>query len=191
MRLAARLLLWLALIAALAFAARALWHSRWMEVPRTTWELSRMPPPTALPVPVQGVRARGVADTFGAPRGRDRKHQGIDIFAPRGTPVRSATRGVVVAVREGGLGGRVVWVLGPGGERHYYAHLQGWAPGLGEGRVVQAGDLLGFVGDSGNAKGTPPHLHYGIYGARGAYDPLPLLRASATSARLDRPAARQ
>ncbi len=186
MRLAARLLLWLLLMAALAFAARALWRSRWMEVPRTTWELSRMPPPAALPVPVQGVRARAIADTFGAPRGRDRSHQGVDIFAPRGTPVRSATRGVVVAVREGGLGGRVVWVLGSAGERHYYAHLEDWAPGVANGRVVQAGDLLGFVGDSGNAKGTPPHLHYGIYGAPGAYDPLPLLRAGAAPARLDR-----
>jgi murein DD-endopeptidase MepM/ murein hydrolase activator NlpD len=179
MRLLARLLLWLLLIAALALAARALWQSRWMEVPRTTWELSRMPPPTALPVPVEGIAARRIADTFGAARGRDRSHQGVDIFAPRGTPVRSATRGVVFAVREGGLGGRVVWVLGPAGERHYYAHLDGWAPGLADGRVVQPGDLLGFVGDTGNAKGTPPHLHYGIYGTQGAYDPLPLLRADA------------
>lgn len=181
MRNLARLLIWLAVIAALALGARALWHSRWMEAPRTAWELSRMPPPTALPVPVEGVSARRIADTFGAPRGRDRSHQGVDIFAPRGTPVRSATRGVVAAVREGGLGGRMVWVLGPAGERHYYAHLEDWAPGLGEGRVVQAGDLLGFVGDSGNARGTPPHLHYGIYGADGAYDPLPLLRAGAAS----------
>ena len=182
MRGAARMLLWLLAIAALLLGARMLWYSRWMEVPRTTWELSRMPRPTSLPVPVQGVEAARIADTFGAPRGRDRTHQGVDIFAPRGTPVRSATHGVVVSVREGGLGGRQVWVLGPAGERHYYAHLEDWAPHLADRRIVQAGEVLGFVGDSGNAKGTPPHLHYGIYGPQGAYDALPLLRASAGGA---------
>ncbi len=182
MRGAARMLLWLLAIAALLLGARMLWYSRWMEVPRTTWELSRMPRPTSLPVPVQGVEAARIADTFGAPRGRDRTHQGLDIFAPRGTPVRSATHGVVVSVREGGLGGRQVWVLGPAGERHYYAHLEDWAPHLADRRIVQAGELLGFVGDSGNAKGTPPHLHYGIYGPQGAYDALPLLRAGAGGA---------
>lgn len=175
----ARLLPWLALIAVLSLAARVLWLSQWMEVPRIKWELSRMPPPTALPVPVDGVRASRIAATFGAPRGRDRQHQGVDIFAPRGTPVRSATPGVVLAVREGGLGGRVAWVLGPAGERHYYAHLAGWAPGMEDGRVVRRGELIGFVGDTGNARGTPPHLHYGIYGGHGAYDPLPLLHAGA------------
>lgn len=178
----ARLLCALLLLAMLAMGARMLWHSHWMEVPRTTWELSRMPRPHALPVPVQGVDGRRIADTFGAPRGRDRRHQGVDIFAPRGTPIRSATRGLVVSVRAGGLGGRVIWILGPAGERHYYAHLEDWAPALARGRVVQPGELLGFVGDSGNARGTPPHLHYGIYGAQGAYDPLPLLRGDAGGA---------
>lgn len=114
-------------------------------------------------------------------RGTDRTHQGVDIFAARGTPVRSATRGIVVAIRDSGLGGRQVWVLGPGRERHYYAHLDDWAPGLSTGQAIRAGDVLGFVGTSGNARGTPPHLHYGIYGAQGAYDPLPLFRAGATS----------
>jgi murein DD-endopeptidase MepM/ murein hydrolase activator NlpD len=182
MRGAARILLWLLAIAALLLGARMFWDSRWMEVPRTTWELSRMPRPTSLPVPVQGIEAARIADTFGAPRGRDRRHQGVDIFAPRGTPVRSATRGVVVSVREGGLGGRQVWVLGPAGERHYYAHLQDWAPQLADNLIVQPGDVIGFVGDSGNAKGTPPHLHYGIYGPQGPYDALPLLRAGAGQA---------
>lgn len=178
MRGAARMLLWLLAIAALLLGARMLWYSRWMEVPRTTWELSRMPRPTSLPVPVQGVEAARIADTFGAPRGRDRTHQGLDIFAPRGTPVRSATHGVVVSVREGGLGGRQVWVLGPAHERHYYAHLRDWAPGLAAGDIVAPGSVLGSVGNTGNARTTPPHLHYGIYGRGGARDPLPLLRAT-------------
>ena len=69
--------------------------------------------------------------------------------------MRSATPGVIADVREGGLGGRQVWVIGPGRERYYYAHLEDWAEGLARGQVVQAGDLLGHVGDSGNAKGTP------------------------------------
>ena len=175
----ARALLWLAVLAGVALAGRWAWHSPWMALPRTYWELSRMAPPTALAVPVEGVRAARIAGTFGAPRGRDRTHQGVDIFAPRGTAVRSTTRGIVASVREGGLGGRQVWVLGPGGERHYYAHLDDWAPGLERSSIVQPGDALGVVGDSGNARGTPPHLHYGIYGKQGAYDPLPLLRTGA------------
>lgn len=152
------------------------WNSEWAQTPRALWQLSRMPPPVSLPVPVQGVRAREVADTFGAPRGRDRTHAGVDIFAARGTPVRSATFGIVSDLRDSGLGGRQVWVLGPARERYYYAHLDGWREGLVRGEVVQPGTVLGYVGDTGNAKGTPPHLHWGIYGAEGAYDPLPLLR---------------
>jgi murein DD-endopeptidase MepM/ murein hydrolase activator NlpD len=140
-------------------------------------ELAAMPAPTAMIVPVEGVAATRIADTFGAPRGRDRRHQGVDIFAPRGTAVRSATPGLVLSVRDQGLGGRQVWVLGPAHERHYYAHLDDWAPGLRAGERVRAGTTLGTVGDTGNARGTPPHLHYGVYASEGAIDPLPRLRA--------------
>lgn len=169
-------------LVALAVSAHWAWQQPFMAKPRALWELSRMPPPSALAMPVQGVDATRVADTFGAPRGRDRTHAGVDIFAARGTPVRSATRGVVVAVREGGLGGRQVWVLGPARQRHYYAHLDDWAPGLQVGDVVLPGDALGVVGDTGNARGLPPHLHYGLYDTGGAIDPLPLLRVSAREA---------
>jgi murein DD-endopeptidase MepM/ murein hydrolase activator NlpD len=155
------------------------WGQPFMLKPRTLWELSRLPPPATLAMPVDGVDTARVADSFGAPRGRDRTHAGVDIFAERGTPVLSATRGVVSSIRETGLGGKQVWVLGPARERHYYAHLDGWAEGLAVGDVVWPGDPLGLVGDTGNARGTPPHLHYGVYGAGGAYDPLPLLRADA------------
>ena len=167
----------LVLTLAAAFAHWA-WQQPFMARPRALWELSRLPPPTALPVPVAGVLASRIGETFGAPRGRDRSHAGIDIFAARGTPVTSTTRGVIASIREGGFGGKQVWVLGPAAQRHYYAHLDAWADGLREGDVVQAGDALGIVGDTGNARGTPPHLHYGIYGNQGAYDPLPLLRAA-------------
>lgn len=177
-----RLLAFVALLAVLAAAAHWSWQQPFMARPRALWELSRMPPPQALAMPVQDADASQVADTFGAPRGRDRTHAGIDIFAARGTPVLSATRGVVLSIRDRGLGGRQVWVLGPARERHYYAHLEDWAEGLAVGDVVRPGDRLGSVGDSGNASGTPPHLHYGIYGAAGAYDPLPLLRAGTEAA---------
>lgn len=176
----------IALLAALVSWA---WHQPFAFRLRTSWELSRMAPADSLPVPVDGVVARGIADTFGAPRGRDRSHAGVDIFAARGTPVRSATRGIVVSVRNAGLGGRQVWVLGPGRERYYYAHLEDWAPGLRAGDAVLPGDAIGAVGDSGNARGTPTHLHFGIYGSDGARDPLPLLRAdgdsTATASRVD------
>ncbi|RRN54245.1 M23 family metallopeptidase [Pseudoxanthomonas sp. SGNA-20] len=167
-------LLWLAVLGlALAWA----WQHPAVQRARLALELAREPAPQALPVPVQGVAAGSIAPTWGAPRGTGRRHEGADIFAPRGTPVASTTRGIVTAVRERGLGGRQVWVRGPGNESHYYAHLEDWAPGLAPGDLVEAGTVLGSVGDSGNARGTPPHLHYGIYGRGGAVDPLPRLRA--------------
>lgn len=173
----ARLVLGAVMLAVLSAIAAWAWRQPFLERPRTLWELSRMPPPSSLPVPVQGVAPTQIAATFGAPRGEDRQHDGVDIFAARGTPVRSTTRGVVVSIRERGLGGRQIWVLGPAGERHYYAHLDDWAPTLAEGDVIDPGTPLGSVGNTGNARTTPPHLHYGIYGDDGALDPLPRMRA--------------
>jgi len=172
-------------LAVLAMLLAWAWGQPFMASARMLWDISWAPAATALPVPVQGVRARQIADTFGAPRGSDRTHQGVDIFAKRGTPIVSATRGIVVSIRDGGLGGKQVWVLGPGRERHYYAHLDDWATDLSDGQVVQPGDVLGFVGTTGNARGTPPHLHYGVYGADGAYDPLPLFKAGAATTTAD------
>ncbi|WP_101925921.1 MULTISPECIES: M23 family metallopeptidase [Luteimonas] len=169
-------------LALLAAAGHWAWHQPFMAKPRAISALATMPAPVSLAMPVEGVDASRVADTYGAPRGSDRQHEGVDIFAPRGTPVRSATQGLVTSVREGGLGGRQVWVMGPGRQRHYYAHLDDWAPLLEPGDLVQAGDMLGTVGDTGNARGTPPHLHYGVYASDGAYDPLPLLLAASTDA---------
>lgn len=179
---ARRLLATLLTLAVLAGAGWWAWQQPFMASTRMLWEISRMPPPASLPVPVRGVRVSAIADTWGAARSSDRRHEGVDIFASRGTPVTSTTRGVVASVRDGGLGGRQVWVQGPALERHYYAHLDGWAEGLSRGDVVLPGDLLGFVGDSGNARGTPTHLHYGIYGSGGVLDPLPRLRGGAAGA---------
>lgn len=140
--------------------------------------LASMPPPAALDMPVQGVRPQALRDTWHAARGGGRTHEGIDIFARRGTPVRAATEGIVLRVGSNRLGGRVVWVLGPAGQRHYYAHLDQFSD-VAAGMRVEPGRVLGYVGTSGNAAGTPPHLHYGVYEAGGAINPYPLLRAEA------------
>lgn len=174
---ARRILAPLVFLALLGCALAWAWRQPFLDAPRMLWRIWRMAPASRLPSPVQGVRASQIAATFGAPRNGGRVHAGVDIFARRGTPVRSATPGMVSAIRDGGLGGRQVWVLGPGNERYYHAHLDRWAPGLLEGQSILPGDLLGYVGTTGNARGTPPHLHYGIYAAQGARDPLPALRA--------------
>ena len=133
-------------------------------------------------VPVDGVRVRDVADTWGAPRSGGRRHEGQDLFAPRGTIVRAAAPGFVYRIDDLSLGGLSVTILGGGGVRTFYTHLDAVARGLREGVWVEVGTPLGFVGNSGNAASTPPHLHLGIYLGEGddpcawrAVDPLPLL----------------
>lgn len=132
-------------------------------------------PDSQLAIPIRSVKARQVKDTWQAPRSGRRTHQGQDIFAPRGTPVYSATEGYVARIGENRLGGRTVSVVGAGGRVYYYAHLDSYAPGLAEGDCVNRETVLGYVGTTGNARGTPPHLHFGIYTFGGAIDPLPLL----------------
>jgi len=155
--------------------------------------LMAMPTPESLAMPVEGVRRRDLRDTWHGARSEGRKHEGIDIFARRGTPVRSSTEGIVMRVGSNRLGGLVVWVIGPGGQRHYYAHLERTA-NVQAGLRVEAGHVLGYVGNSGNAAGTPPHLHYGVYETGGAINPYPMLKAEpkaiSTSLRAAPPAAR-
>ena len=144
-------------------------------------ELLAADPPRSLPLPVEGVEPGDLADTWGDPRsGGSRDHQGIDIFARRRTPVRATTPGIVARRGENGLGGRTVTILGPAGWRHYYAHLQGYA-GHSEGDRVAAGEVIGFVGTTGNAPPDAPHLHYGIYTRAGPINPYPLLSRGAES----------
>jgi murein DD-endopeptidase MepM/ murein hydrolase activator NlpD len=148
-----------------------------LQHPLLAMRLARAQPAPRLLVPVQGVRVRALRDSWDAPRSGGRKHRGIDIFARRGTPVVSATPGIVVSIGTDRLGGNVVRVFGPGGEWHYYAHLDRFAA-ISRGQRVSAGEMLGFVGDTGNARGTPPHLHYGIYRPHGAAtNPYPRLAA--------------
>lgn len=151
-----------------------------------TLRLFTAPAPAHLPMPVAGVRAVDIRDSWGAPRPGGRRHQGIDIFAPRGRAILSTTPGLVVAVGHNRLGGNVVRVLGPGAEWHYYAHLDAFGP-VRPGLWIPAGTLLGYVGDSGNAKGTPSHLHYGIYHAGGAVNPYPRLAGGPRPAQVQGP----
>lgn len=141
-------------------------------------------PDEPLTVPVRGIVRSQIAQTYGADRSGSRSHEGIDIFAPRNTAVIAAAPGYVFWIAENqGLGGNWVMVAGAGGRYYYYAHLEAFAPGLYVGKRVETGDPIGFVGDSGNAKGTPTHLHFGVYEAsclfcpRQAQDPWPLLEA--------------
>lgn len=139
------------------------------------FRLSIDDPPTRLANPVKAQTR--LVNTFNASRdGGRRQHQGIDIFAPRSTPVVSTTSGLVTRVGTNELGGQVVWVLGPGLESHYYAHLDRFAD-IQPGDIVQPGDVLGYVGRTGNARGTPFHLHYGIYRRGRAQNPYPRLIA--------------
>ena len=165
----------------LAILAAAIWLG-WpflppvVRAPVHVVQLAMMDPPATLAMPVQGVQPRQVADTWGAPRGSSRRHEGVDIFAARGTPVLSSTEGIVTRVGATPIGGNVVWVVGPALQRHYYAHLEDHAD-ISVGDRVFPGSVLGSVGDSGNARGTPPHLHYGVYARGGAFNPHPLLSA--------------
>lgn len=143
--------------------------ARWQQL-----SLLQQPLPTenSLPSPLP---ERHLTDTWGGARSQGRTHEGIDIFAPRGTPIQATTQGIVSKVGENNLGGRVVVIIGPGGAAHYYAHLEDYA-NISPNDWVNSGDIIGYVGDSGNAKGTPTHVHYGIYINGSAVNPYPLLQ---------------
>ena len=141
-------------------------------------------PPSQIAMPLQNVQKKQIANTWHAPRSGNRLHQGQDIFAPRGTPVYSATRGYIYNIGENNLGGQTVSVAGAGGRFYYYAHLDSYAPQIAEGDYVTPQTVLGYVGTTGNAQGTPPHLHFGIYTPNGATDPLPLLTDRAKPAKV-------
>jgi murein DD-endopeptidase MepM/ murein hydrolase activator NlpD len=131
-------------------------------------------PPAKIVMPLQ-VSKKQIANTWHAPRGANRLHEGQDIFAPRGTPTYSATRGYIYNIGHNRLGGQTVSVIGAGGRVYYYAHFDSYAPGIAEGDYVTPQTVLGYVGTTGNAQGTPPHLHFGVYTPTGAINPLPLL----------------
>ncbi len=114
------------------------------------------------------------------------RHEGTDIFALSGTPVVAVVDGVVEKVGTAPLGGIKLWLRSPGDNwTYYYAHLSGYGPGIANGARVKKGDVLGFVGNTGNARGTPPHLHFETHVPSGApINPYPiLLRVDVTKRR--------
>lgn len=130
-----------------------------------------------LAFPIAGKSTVNIASFWGDPRDGDaRKHEGIDVFSSRGTPVVAASAGRVRRVGDNRLGGKVVWLSNNKlGYSQYYAHLDSQL--VQAGQQVNKGDTLGLVGNTGNAITTSPHLHFGIYkSGSGAVDPFPFLQ---------------
>jgi murein DD-endopeptidase MepM/ murein hydrolase activator NlpD len=129
----------------------------------------------SLAFPVQGKDSRAVQSFWGAARDAGaRQHEGVDIFAAKGTPVLASTRGVVRRVEETPIGGKIIWLSDADHRQSiYYAHLDQQL--VQAGQQVVPGDTLGLVGTTGNARGTHPHLHFGIYAFGGAVDPFPFI----------------
>jgi murein DD-endopeptidase MepM/ murein hydrolase activator NlpD len=125
-------------------------------------------------------------DTFGAFRGdvAGKWHHGDDIFAALGAPILACADGIVFSVGWNDVGGNRLWLRDEQGNEFYYAHLSAFTPLAKNGRLVKAGEVLGFVGNSGDAEGTPPHLHFEVHplsllfmGYEGAVNPTPYLQA--------------
>lgn len=175
-----KLVLLIAFVALLVVALKhlernGLHAARYATLPFKVALLSAKEPDRELAVPVEGVSVKRINNSWHAPRSGGRLHEGQDIFAARGTAVRSATAGYIVRMGENSLGGNTIFVAGAGGRTYYYAHLDSYAPALAPGDYVTPDTILGYVGTTGNAAATSPHLHFGIYTAAGPLDPLPLL----------------
>ena len=130
-----------------------------------------------LAFPVEGQDMRAAQSLWGVERdGGRRSHEGVDIFARRGTPVLATSDGIINRVNVTNLGGKVVWLRDPVRNANiYFAHLDSQV--VKNGDRVQAGDTVGFVGNTGNARTTPPHLHFGVYRrGEGAVNPAPFIR---------------
>jgi peptidoglycan LD-endopeptidase LytH len=114
-------------------------------------------------IPVAGATANQLHDTFDEGRDGGRVHRALDIMAPRGTPVLSADSGRILRIGANSLGGNIIYATDPLSRIvYYYAHLDGYQPGLAQGAKVARGDTLGFVGTTGNAPKDTPHLHFQV-----------------------------
>lgn len=117
-----------------------------------------------LSVPIRGVDRGQIRDSWGDPRDNGlREHHGTDVMAPANTPVLAAAPGTVEKLWTSVAGGITVYVRSPARNwSYYYAHLSGYAPGLHEGQPIRTGDVIGYVGDTGNAGAGNFHLHFGL-----------------------------
>jgi murein DD-endopeptidase MepM/ murein hydrolase activator NlpD len=120
--------------------------------------------PNNLLIPVAGVQPTQLRDTFSAARSEGRVHDAIDIMAPHNTPVVAAADGVVIRLFQSDRGGTTIYQRDPDGKTiYYYAHLDHYAEDLVEGHFAHRGDVIGYVGDTGNAGSGNYHLHFAIW----------------------------
>ena len=116
-----------------------------------------------LAIPVQGIRRAQLRDNFSDERSRGRKHKALDIMAPRGTPVLAADDGQVAKISRNKAGGLSIYQVDASGHVvYYYAHLDRYAENLREGQALHRGDVIGYVGTTGNAPESAPHLHFAV-----------------------------
>ncbi|HYW07196.1 MAG TPA: M23 family metallopeptidase [Longimicrobium sp.] len=158
-------------------------------VPPAPEELAEPTVPDGVPVrlliPVRGVRAASLVDTYDQARGAGRRHDAIDIMAPRGTPVLATADGVVMKLFTSVRGGITLYQMAPDRRTiYYYAHLDRYAPGIAEGKTLRRGEVLGYVGNTGSAGPGNYHLHFEVtttadpakYWGGTPRNPYPLLR---------------
>jgi murein DD-endopeptidase MepM/ murein hydrolase activator NlpD len=158
--------------------------------------VTESPADTRLVIPVEGVSPDRLRDTYTEARGLGRRHDAMDIDAPRGTPVLSVARSVVLKLFQSDRGGTTLYALAPDQRTiYYYAHLDRYAEGIREGQQLESGELIGYVGDTGNAAPGDYHLHFEIsttddprrYWGGSPVNPYPMLRAGRA---IPRPTAR-
>jgi len=117
-----------------------------------------------LTLPVQGIKSSQLRDTFNEMRGSSRRHEALDVLAPRNTPVLAVEDGTVARLFLSDAGGITLYQFDPAKEFvYYYAHLERYAEGLKEGSAIKRGQVVGYVGTTGNAPRDTPHLHFAIF----------------------------
>jgi peptidoglycan LD-endopeptidase LytH len=121
-------------------------------------------PPGRLRVPIDGSDVESWKGGFDERRGGNRGHEAVDILSPRNTPIHAVDAGAIAKIFESKAGGHTVYQFNPDGRLvYYYAHLERYGDGLHEGQPIAQGDVIGYVGTSGNAPPNTPHLHFGVF----------------------------